>query len=114
VRGILEDDEGFLWIGSDSGLLKFDVETGKVIRAYEEGGRKFNFSPESILKTDKGEMWFSTNLGVIRFNPDRVKDNPYLKFPIFEKPWFLADTWGKLKYAGKTVSYENFCGAVTC
>jgi len=78
VRGILEDHEGYLWIGSDSGLLKFDAEIGKVLRVYGEGGRKFNFSPQSVLKTDEGEMWFSTNLGVIRFNPDKVKDNPYI------------------------------------
>ncbi len=59
-------------------MLKFDTETEKVIRVYEEGGRKFNFSPKSVLKTDEGEMWFSSNLGVIRFVPDKVKDNPYI------------------------------------
>ena len=78
LRGILEDNKGYLWIGSDSGLLKFDAEAGKVLRAYGEGGSKFNFSPQSLLKTDKGEMWFSTNLGVIRFDPDEIRDNPYI------------------------------------
>ncbi len=78
IRGILEDDKGYLWISSDSGLLKFDTETEKVVRIYEEGGRKFNFSPLSVLKTGEGEMWFSSNLGVIRFDPDKVQDNPYI------------------------------------
>ena len=75
LLGVFKDDQDVLWFTSES---KFDAEIGKVLRVYGEGGRKFNFSPQSVLKTDEGEMWFSTNLGVIRFNPDKVKDNPYI------------------------------------
>ncbi|MCP4118637.1 MAG: diguanylate cyclase [Desulfobacteraceae bacterium] len=76
VRGILEDDNGFLWISSDSGLLKFDTGINKVVRRYEEGGLKYNFSPMSVLKTTDGEMWFSSSMGVIRFDPGNVRENP--------------------------------------
>jgi ligand-binding sensor domain-containing protein len=76
IRGILEDDNGFLWISSDSGLLKFDTKIEEVVRTYEDGGSKFNFSPLSVLKTTNSEMWFSSDIGVVKFNPEQITDNP--------------------------------------
>jgi two-component sensor histidine kinase/ligand-binding sensor domain-containing protein len=82
IRGILEDEEGNLWISSDFGLLKFDIKLERVVKKYLEGGREFKFSPLSAMKTRDGEMWFSSNLGIIRFDPRAVKDNSFVP-PIY-------------------------------
>ncbi len=82
VRGILEDKEGFLWLGSDSGLLKFDPEKETVVKIYTEKdglqGNKFSYYTTSALKTRDGEMWFAGLRGVNSFYPEKIKDNPYI------------------------------------
>ncbi len=62
VNTINQDDKGFLWIGTGSGLNRFD---GKVFRT--------NFLPDSLgeinlkssLKASNGDLWFGTNDGLL-------------------------------------------------
>lgn len=77
---IIEDDEGWLWLGSDDGMIR-----------YKEGEEKyyaFNFTdgiPDPTFmypsyKGDDGVLWFSNSKGLLLVNPllvDSIKKEPY-------------------------------------
>lgn len=92
VYGILEDDEGNLWISTNNGLSKFNPQT-ETFRNYDvnDGLQSNEFNGGSRYKSPKGEMFFGGINGFNRFYPETIKDNPYIpsvvitNFRIFNK-----------------------------
>lgn len=78
VLGILEDSTGKLWISTTDGLCRFDPETGKGIKKYDEndGLQSDEFSEGAYFMDKHGSMYFGGNNGFSLFNPEKVKDNP--------------------------------------
>ncbi|OHX67065.1 hypothetical protein NH26_12285 [Flammeovirga pacifica] len=71
VFSIAQDTSGYLWIGSDRGLLKFDGATVKVI----------NLSTDPIIETESiklveidanNQLWFATNRGLFYLKDDEI------------------------------------------
>ena len=79
---IKEDDSKNLWLTTDSGLIKFSIESETVLNIYTEAdglqGNIFNFFPTSSLMTQDGQMWICGNNGVNTFYPGEISDNPYI------------------------------------
>ncbi len=78
IVGILQDDQGYLWLSTDEGLLKFDPALKTVIAyAVADGlaGKEFNYN--SYLKDSKGEFYFGGYRGITHFFPDRIRVNQY-------------------------------------
>jgi signal transduction histidine kinase/ligand-binding sensor domain-containing protein/CheY-like chemotaxis protein len=63
-----EDQSGTLWISSDTGLDKFDRETGTFSHYTEKDGLP-NKIIYGILEDKLGNLWLSTNKGVSKFDP---------------------------------------------
>jgi len=55
-----------LWIGTNAGLNKFDLET-KEVKVYTEKDGLANDLIYSILSDDSGNLWMSTNKGLSKF-----------------------------------------------
>ena len=79
VLGLLEDDEGYVWVGTARGLSKFDPRT-KTFRTYDLTerlqGNKLMDMP--VYKGRSGALYFGGSTGFIAFHPERVTDNPYM------------------------------------
>ncbi len=77
VCGILEDDNGFLWISTNRGLSKFDP-VRKKFRNYKRssGIEGVGFLRNSSFRRKSGEMFFGSISGMVSFLPGKVKDNP--------------------------------------
>lgn len=92
IYGILEDDEGNLWISTNNGLSKFNPQT-ETFRNYDvsDGLQSNEFNGGSRYKSPKGELFFGGINGFNRFYPETIKDNPYIpsvvitNFRIFNK-----------------------------
>ncbi len=92
VYGILEDDEGCLWISTNNGLSKFNPQT-ETFRNYDvnDGLQNNEFNGGSRYKSPEGEMFFGGISGFNSFYPGMIKDNPYAprvvitNFRIFNK-----------------------------
>ena len=70
VYQIVEDDEGFLWLSTNQGLVKFDAENELFINFTVENGLKTNqFNYKSSYKDAEGNIYFGSIDGFIRFNP---------------------------------------------
>ncbi|UCH98472.1 MAG: PAS domain-containing protein [Candidatus Aminicenantes bacterium] len=67
IRSIYRDEDGKLWLGTDSGLNQFDPGTGKFLVYAEKQGLPGN-KVYGILEDGKGFLWISTQNGLFRFN----------------------------------------------
>lgn len=98
INGILEDNDGYLWLSTDKGLCRFDPNL-KTTRNYgiEDGlpGNVFNLN--SFLKTRNGEFFFGSYNGLVQFNPSRIWVNTEIA------PLVFTD----VKVANETDKQEN-------
>jgi ligand-binding sensor domain-containing protein/signal transduction histidine kinase/DNA-binding response OmpR family regulator len=111
IIGILEDDDGHLWLSTNNGLCKFNPSTGHAFNFdVRDGlpGNEFNFN--SFLKTSTGEMYFGSKKGFTYFHPDKIKESIF-KAPIvftglklFNNPVSINGSDGLLK---KDISLTN-------
>lgn len=61
IFDIIEDDDGFLWIGTQQGLNKFNPKTGETVRVKDLPYDKLNLSRiKSLQFSATGELWMST------------------------------------------------------
>ena len=79
VLGLLEDDQGHVWVSTARGLSKFDPRT-KTFRNYDVTdvlqGNKLMFT--AVHKSERGELFFGGSRGVLAFHPEQIRDNPHV------------------------------------
>lgn len=90
VNCIIQDDVGFIWIGTQDGLNKFDGYRFDVYNSDRIEGLPSNYFYCSF-KDNQGVIWFGTDKGVLRYDakkdrfkfiglPDKVKgESGYVK-----------------------------------
>jgi ligand-binding sensor domain-containing protein len=78
VQCIFRDSRGFLWIGTNNGLNRYD---GQQIRVYHHDPENpFSLPRESIRRITEdqnGNLWLGADYGLIEFNPVTEKFNIY-------------------------------------
>lgn len=102
VLGVLEDNQGILWISTYSGLTRFDPDHQTFITFNQKDGfqnREFNIN--AYYKTREGEIFFAGKKGVSAFFPNELEErtfSPPLRFTWIEifgketqKDYFLSD-----------------------
>jgi signal transduction histidine kinase/streptogramin lyase len=67
VWSIAESADGYLWLGTQSGLNRFDPER-QTFKHYTEKQGLSNDSVFGILKDNQGSLWLTTNNGLSRFD----------------------------------------------
>lgn len=65
VRALLRDSRGFLWIGTSSGLSRFD---GQRFRNYDTGDGLPSPRVTGIAESPDGTIWVTTELGLARLD----------------------------------------------
>ena len=70
VESILSDDKGFLWLGSNQGLVKIDPINAEVKTFELYSGQMGNSCTQGASKDLHGYMYFGTRYGFYRFHPD--------------------------------------------
>lgn len=67
---ILEDDSGYLWFGTNKGLVKFHPDTHEIVVFTTKDGLPGNqFLYKAALKASNGKFYFGGVNGLIAFNP---------------------------------------------
>jgi ligand-binding sensor domain-containing protein/signal transduction histidine kinase len=66
VRAILQDARGFLWVGTTSGLSRFD---GREFRTYGTADGLPHLAVNHLLQDEDGTLWVATAGGLARLTP---------------------------------------------
>jgi ligand-binding sensor domain-containing protein/anti-sigma regulatory factor (Ser/Thr protein kinase) len=79
VYSILPDHVGNLWLSTNKGLCKFNMNT-HIVRNYDisDGLQGYEFNSGAYYLNRKGEMFFGGLNGINYFYPSGVIDNPYI------------------------------------
>ena len=130
VQFLKQDSRGYMWIGTQNGLVKYDGYKPKVYRfGIADQAISPNCSVVSMLEDHDNNLWFSTTgNGLFRYNP--VTDN-FIQYIYPQKPGkkdFIAlllssldndnNLWGNLyslngnsqlmKFNTKTTNFESY------
>lgn len=73
---MLQDDAGFYWVSSNSGLFRFGNNSDKVkFYTVEDGLQSNQFNYNSALKTTDGRLWFGGVNGLNSLDPLNMQEN---------------------------------------
>ena len=76
VFGILEDNEGKLWMSTNNGLIKYDESTGECRQySYSDGVQSKQFNYRSSFRSSDGKLYFGGIDGFNTFYPDKLFEN---------------------------------------
>lgn len=79
VYQIVEDKEGFLWLTTNSGLVRFQPDS-HTMKVYTTAngllGDQFNY--QSSFQAEDGTIYFGSTDGFIAFNPQNFQENKFL------------------------------------
>lgn len=78
IYGIQPDDEGNLWISTNSGLVKFNPDHTASLQAFDEsdGLQNNQFNEYSFCKAKDGLLLFGGIKGISYFYPSSLKQHP--------------------------------------
>jgi len=92
-----------LWIGSNNGLMAFNLNTEKVVASFFETDGLSNNLVYSIIN-DSDYLWMSTNRGISRLRLADHYIESFLPEDLFMDDAFFKDTMGKIYFGG----YDGF------
>jgi signal transduction histidine kinase/ligand-binding sensor domain-containing protein/DNA-binding response OmpR family regulator len=76
INSIIEDDDGFLWLSTPSGLSKFNPRTAEFTNFSEEHGFPTQLFHVNGTKLKNGQIWLTTvDNGIVGFYPNQIKIN---------------------------------------
>jgi len=67
VKCLLQDRTGYLWVGTDNGLFRYD---GSKFRAFGHAEGLSNTEILSLAESPAGALWIGTNSGVAQFSAE--------------------------------------------
>jgi signal transduction histidine kinase/ligand-binding sensor domain-containing protein len=86
VYGILEDDQGFLWLSTNLGISRFDPES-ETFKNFDvsDGLQSNEFNVGAYFIDESGEMFFGGINGMTSFYPGAIEDLTYLPPVVFTR-----------------------------
>src|SRR5580658_9211514 len=70
VRCLLQDRTGYLWVGTDNGLFRFD---GTIFQAFGHAEGLANTEIRGLAESPRGVLWVATQGGVARRTGSRFE-----------------------------------------
>jgi len=96
VQSLRQDRAGFLWVGTQSGLFRYD---GSAFRNYSDAGLRGSWVFD-IHQTSRGTLWVATRGGLARLTGERFEVLPPLpEYEVLSRASLSSDSFGNL-FAG--------------
>lgn len=83
ITFVFEDTEGWLWFGTEKGLVRYDKKSD--FRMFNNADGLFHsvFTLCPPQRDDDGNLWFGNTLGLIKLDSDRLKRQPSIDNPVY-------------------------------
>lgn len=88
--GILEDDNGYLWLGSSTGIMRMSTESGSIDFFEADPENKPDFFKNPVLLMN-GDIVFTGNGGFTRFNPEEMEQDNFIQSVNITELWSGAN-----------------------
>ena len=76
IHSIIDDDDNNLWMGSDRGLIKYNLKNNKFHIFHQTDGLQENyFNVNAVYKAPDGKLYFGGRNGFNAFYPEDIKIN---------------------------------------
>lgn len=126
VKAVVQDHEGYLWIGSNNGMAKFDGYRYKKYLSVRNDSTTLNHNRISFAYIDvHQELWVGTRLGLNRYLPECDCFKRYTVDPAFpnampdgevnwitedreERLWVATQNGGLYRYRKDPDEFERF------
>lgn len=91
IKGIVEDNNGFLWISTSAGVIRLHPETGET-RSYNtvDGLQGKEFEANAALRTRNGQVFFGGVNGFNSFYPNEINTNSFVP-PVYVTDFFIEN-----------------------
>lgn len=100
VYAILQDQQGYLWIGTDGGIVRYNGRRFRVFSTSNTPALKSN-SITALMETSDGRIWIGTFGGGITVFSNGAFTRPSLSGPLpGESIWTLCETADKTVWVG--------------
>src|SRR5690606_16587671 len=76
VKAIFQGSRGQLWLGTDTGLGRYNPRTGEFFRYTQRHGLPDDVVTD-IIEDDAGNLWLSTQQGLARFEMSTEEFTPF-------------------------------------
>ena len=72
IDALAQDGQGYMWIATESGLVRYDGNRFRVWRHDPRDPRSLSAMPLATLMADaKGQLWGGSQDGLVRYDPDQ-------------------------------------------
>ncbi|PHQ30987.1 hybrid sensor histidine kinase/response regulator transcription factor [Leeuwenhoekiella nanhaiensis] len=94
VTGIVEDEEGAIWISTKQGLFKYEYDSNVFFSFPDQYGE---FHINAVFKSDSGRLYFGGINGLLTFEPSQMKLDTtqprvtFTNFKLFNKEISVSD-----------------------
>lgn len=79
IFSAIEDNDGNLWIATQSGLNRLNPQTGSLIGfPYDRLGHTLRFNEGQPLYAKNGNLCFNTSAGIFYFDPEEISNNNFV------------------------------------
>jgi signal transduction histidine kinase/ligand-binding sensor domain-containing protein len=111
---ILFDKDGFLWLGSRTGISRLDPETESITYYDADINRKpaVFYEPTQL---ENGDILFAGNGGFIRFDPENLESEPVIQNIHITELWYGSSVYNplygsidnyRIDYANNNISFS--------
>ena len=104
INGMAQDNDGYVWMATNKGLLRFkDTKSEELLITEEDGLNNNNIC--AVLVDDHNNIWASTKNGIVKYNPGTGDSKTYNKYDglqsnVFEEFVSLKTKSGYMLFSG--------------
>ncbi len=91
LQFIIEDDENWLWIGSNDGLFRYDKNKNFIPYNFSDGISSPVFLNCNPKKATDGTLWFGSSQGLIYTHLDKINQSKNYLYPLQITDIFVDD-----------------------
>lgn len=90
VKAIIQDDKGFIWLGTRNGLNRFDGKELRIYNCYDKEKEMGNNNISALFEDKNKNIWVGTDRGIYIYNPHSEK---FSHFNITTKSGVAISDW---------------------